>query len=346
MIKANNTINPLVSILVPVYNRKEMSEEAILSALEQDYPAIEVVVGDNCSTDGTFEYLKARFEGNPKVILFQNSKNLGPVGNWKECLKRSSGKYVKILWSDDLMDPSFVHKSVKVMEANPTISFVYSSVVIFEKKTELTQSYINQSIKRYRLGKTGVRPGRVFGKNSIMRSYSMPVSPGCAIFRKDKVLIQTQIDNHISYNHEKTGAGTDLFIFLNSLGNGENFYFFDEPLIFFREHEQSISCSDRNVMLGYWSAKINYLKTVKSNRIMEQYLNSDIASNKFHYNFFKTNEIKPYLQQFYGNDPVHYSAFNAIGWGILREIWILRNYLSIGDKHVLFGSWRKRFLGK
>lgn len=345
MIKVNNTIKPLVSILIPVYNRKEMSEEAIISALEQNYPEIEVIVGDNCSTDGTFEYLKSRFEDNPKVILFQNERNLGPVGNWKECLKRSSGKYIKILWSDDLMDPSFVDRSVKEMEADPTVSFAYSSVVCFENKSDLTQAYINQSIKRYRLGKTGIRPGKVFGKYSIMKSYTMPVSPGCAIFRKDKLFIQDKIDNHISYDHGKTGAGTDLFIFLNALSNGESFFFFDEPLIYFREHEQSISCSDRGVMLGYWSAKIAYLKTGKNTKKLERYLNSDIASNKFHYNFFKTKDIKSYLKQFYGSDPVNYSALNAISWGILREIWILREYFSIGDKHELFSSWRKRFLG-
>ena len=48
-------INPKVSILIPVYNRVDMIRDCIDSALSQDYLDLEVIVSDNCSTDGTWE---------------------------------------------------------------------------------------------------------------------------------------------------------------------------------------------------------------------------------------------------------------------------------------------------
>ena len=50
--------NPLVSIMIPVYNRENLIEETLLSALQQDFEDFEVVVVDNCSTDRTYEILK------------------------------------------------------------------------------------------------------------------------------------------------------------------------------------------------------------------------------------------------------------------------------------------------
>ena len=244
--------NPLVSILIPVYNRINLVEEAVTSALNQDYSNLEVVIGDNCSTDGTFEYLQEKYGERSNIIVFRNKENLGPVGNWEECLKRCSGKYVKILWSDDLIDPSFVSKSLKLLETDPEISFVYSSVLCFHHPDELKDRKAgSKEIIRYRLGKTGIRRGNVFISKAYKQSYCIPVSPGCAIFRRNNLHIAESIPNAIGYNHRKTGAGTDLFIFFQALENGERFAYIDEPLNFFREHEGSITCSDNRIIDGY-----------------------------------------------------------------------------------------------
>ena len=342
-----NEAMPLVSVIIPVYNRKGMSAEAINCALDQDYSNIEIIVGDNCSTDGTFEYLKNEFSGNEKVKLFQNEKNLGPVLNWIECLKRCNGKYIKILWSDDLMDESYIEKCVQVMESEPSVSFVYSSVVFFEKKEELKQNPADsKQITRYRFNKTGVYEGQKFIVNSYIRSYAMPVSPGCAMFRKEKVVIETDIENHIGYEHKKTGAGTDMFIFFKALENGEKFAFIDEPLTFFREHEGSISCRDEKIFYGYWSSKITFLENHKEYKRLGKYLNSDIVAVSFQNDFFNRKAIKVLLDRFYCSSKYTYSVFNVIWWGILREIWMRKEYRIQGGNSEVFSSWRNRFLGK
>ena len=97
------TAPPLVSIIIPVYNRKKLVVESVESALIQGYGNFEVVISDNCSNDGTWEECIRRYESDPRVVLVRNSENIGPVPNWLAAALAASGDYVKILFSDDLL---------------------------------------------------------------------------------------------------------------------------------------------------------------------------------------------------------------------------------------------------
>ena len=94
-------VQPLVSIVIPVFNRETLVQEAIESALKQTYDNIEIVVVDNCSTDKTWEVLQKY--NNPKIKIFRNNTNIGPVLNWKKGIELSSGEYIKLLFSDDMI---------------------------------------------------------------------------------------------------------------------------------------------------------------------------------------------------------------------------------------------------
>ena len=96
---------PLVSIVVPVFNRSEFILECLSSALSQTYANVEIIVYDNHSTDGTWEILKQVSLREPKVRIFRQEKNVGPVNNWYAALSKASGSFVKILFSDDVIYP-------------------------------------------------------------------------------------------------------------------------------------------------------------------------------------------------------------------------------------------------
>lgn len=270
--------NPLVSILIPVYKRVNLAIEAINCALSQDYETLEVIVGDNNSPDGTFEELTERFGSNRKVVLFQNEKNLGAVGNWKRCLERAHGEYVKFLWSDDLMAKDFISKAVELLEKNSEAAFVYSSVKIFTDVKQLQETGAERLSVRYRFcPETRVVNGEEFIKAAYHASFSVPVSPGCAIFRKDKLYIVSDIPSRTGYDHQKSGAGPDVLMFLESIANGEAFIYLDYAASYFRDHPESITSSDSTVMDGYWTAKQYYLRKYD----LEKYwrpLNSEIIS--------------------------------------------------------------------
>ena len=67
-----DTEENLISIIVPVYNVQDYLAQCIKSIISQDYKNIEIIVGDNCSTDGTFERLYCDFGNHEKIILFQS----------------------------------------------------------------------------------------------------------------------------------------------------------------------------------------------------------------------------------------------------------------------------------
>ena len=66
-------LNPSVEIFIPIYNRIDYIDRALKSATSQDYENLVVTVSDNCSNDGTYEYLKS-IESN-KFTLKRNEKN-------------------------------------------------------------------------------------------------------------------------------------------------------------------------------------------------------------------------------------------------------------------------------
>ena len=116
--------DPLVSILVPTYNRVKFIEETIESALKQTYWNIEVVVVDNASTDGTWEKICSLASENERIKATRNDNNIGPVRNWIRCVELASGIYGKILWSDDLMDERFIEKTLALFDGS--VGFVFT----------------------------------------------------------------------------------------------------------------------------------------------------------------------------------------------------------------------------
>jgi glycosyltransferase involved in cell wall biosynthesis len=98
---------PFVTIGIPTYNRSDSYlGEAIESALNQTYPNLEIIISDNCSTDGT-ESLVKQFD-DARLHYFKHKENIGPNNNFNFCVQRATGKYFLLLHDDDLIDPDFV----------------------------------------------------------------------------------------------------------------------------------------------------------------------------------------------------------------------------------------------
>ncbi len=245
---------PLVSILIPVYNRRELVKQAINSALAQAYQNIEIIVVDNCSTDDTYEELQACYGNHSSIKLYRNDHNIGPVNNWKACLDKAKGEYVKILWSDDITGPKFIGSAVKIMEQDPTVGMVYSECIVFQGDD------FREGIRRgrtfYHLQEgTGRYPKDVFYKGMFQEEASLPVSPGCALLRREDVIIWENIPNRMDINCNINGAGIDLLILLQALEKYEHFYFIDQPMNFFRWHEGSFTAAN-NLVREYNLAKL------------------------------------------------------------------------------------------
>ncbi|HVN84171.1 MAG TPA: glycosyltransferase family 2 protein [Candidatus Binatia bacterium] len=112
---------PLVSICIPTYNRANVVGTAIRSALDQTYPNVQVIVSDNCSTDGTVELLERfRREAPDRFRFVVNDSNLGMHANYSRCTELAEGKYFKIICSDDRAYSTMVERQVEALETHPT----------------------------------------------------------------------------------------------------------------------------------------------------------------------------------------------------------------------------------
>lgn len=116
-----------ISIIIPTYNRAAYLDEAVVSALAQDFPNIEVIIADNASTDNT-QQLVEKYLGDRRVKYLRNKSNLGMVGNWREALYQYvTGDYFLILSDDDyLIDPTYISKAARLIAEQPGLLLVYA----------------------------------------------------------------------------------------------------------------------------------------------------------------------------------------------------------------------------
>jgi len=245
--------SPLISVLIPVYNREGLILETIQSAQLQDYGNFEIVVVDNCSTDNTYSIVLEIASLDTRIRLFRNEENLGPVKNWGVCLNLARGEFAKFLWSDDLLRPNFLKASAEVLEQHPEVGFVYTATELFSA----TESSIH-----YRFGATGLYPTATFIEAQLMGGIPVPLSPGNALFRLKELrqCFVTDIPNPAGLEFHRSGAGNDLLFFLGTATLYKYFYFIDEPLARFRIHDGSLS--RQSDFEEYYSfAKLFFLKS-------------------------------------------------------------------------------------
>jgi glycosyltransferase involved in cell wall biosynthesis len=110
---------PLVTIGMPVYNGLPDLHEALATLTAQDYPNVELLISDNCSTDGTAEICRELQQRRPGVGYWQNPRNIGPLNNFLLVLERARGKYFMWAAHDDRWSPQFVSSLVERLEAEP-----------------------------------------------------------------------------------------------------------------------------------------------------------------------------------------------------------------------------------
>ena len=98
-------MTPKISVLIPLYNRKQYAAACINSVLNQTFQDFEIIIRDDFSTDGVFEFVRENFSDG-RIKLFRNKKNIGELQTLNLLAKDAQGKYLTILHNDDLYLPN------------------------------------------------------------------------------------------------------------------------------------------------------------------------------------------------------------------------------------------------
>ncbi len=122
--------HPLISVIMPVYNRKDVVMMAIDSVLNQTYDNFELIVVDDASTDGTTELLKTINHDKVKVIFHEKNKYASGARNTG--LKHSNGEYIAYLDSDNILDERYLAATVGAFLELPDAGGIYSAQYRYE----------------------------------------------------------------------------------------------------------------------------------------------------------------------------------------------------------------------
>lgn len=119
-------LQPLVSVVTPVYNTEAYLAEAIESVLAQTYDNWEYVIVNNCSTDRSFEIAQEYAQWDARIKIQTNDQFLSQMQNWNHALRQISpdSRYCKIVHADDWLFPDCITQMVAVAKANPSVGMV------------------------------------------------------------------------------------------------------------------------------------------------------------------------------------------------------------------------------
>lgn len=133
-------MNPLVSIVIPSYNHSEFVKQAVLSAVNQTYKNIEIIVIDDGSSDDSRtvirDILSARIEDLPTIYYYENN-NQGLVKTLNEGIRRAKGQYISFLASDDAYLPHKIEHSLDLLSAadHPYVA-IYTDGYLINAKSQ------------------------------------------------------------------------------------------------------------------------------------------------------------------------------------------------------------------
>ncbi len=133
----NSANSPLISVLMPIYNGVDTVKFAVYSLQLQTYKNWELIVVNDGSTDGTFEYLNqlVLIDKRFKVIHLDKNKGRGFARN--VCLDNAHGEYIAFLDADDIYLPNKLEKQVSFLINNPQITLVGCGVGIMDVQDKI-----------------------------------------------------------------------------------------------------------------------------------------------------------------------------------------------------------------
>jgi glycosyltransferase involved in cell wall biosynthesis len=142
---------PLVSVVIPTYNRASQVTEAVASALAQTYLSVEVVVVDDGSTDATRARLRRQFGGDGRVRIL-HQRNRGPAGARNAGFAEARGAYVALLDSDDRWHPWKLAAQVACMERHPELGMTWTDMEMVDPAGRVADpAHLRTMYSAYRL---------------------------------------------------------------------------------------------------------------------------------------------------------------------------------------------------
>lgn len=117
----------LVSIITPTYNSELFISDTIESIINQSHQNWELIITDDGSKDKTIEIIKNFAKNDPRIKVFKLEKNSGAAKARNNSIKKSEGKFLAFLDSDDIWSPEKLEMQLSFLKKNPDCPLIYSA---------------------------------------------------------------------------------------------------------------------------------------------------------------------------------------------------------------------------
>lgn len=219
---------PLVTIAIPVYQRVGMIDAALESVVSQLVPGVDVLVLDNCSTDGTYE--RALQWAGPQVRIERNDRNIGMGMNFLRCIELAHGAWFRFLMSDDRLLPGAVKVMVELIENHPEIDLQFSAGTMdpdmVPSREELESSIRIEAIDGYN------RDQRRW------RYHDYPAMPNAYCLKRSTLLPMVSDPNFLDLYRPLAASGhcIDYLILAYNAAQAQTIAYVSAPTYYLRAH--------------------------------------------------------------------------------------------------------------
>lgn len=225
------------SIITPQYNSFELMDYYFKSLENQTLKDFEVIIVDDCSTDGSFEKLKEKISNTSiSIKLYKTRKNSGPGAARNIGIENASGEWITFVDNDDWIEENFLERVDKVIEQEKVNCVIFDYYTWLDGKTDIARSmYINKpgkkSVSDCMIAVRNHTVGKLY-KTSECRNIRFPNIRRC---------------EDVAYVMQAIAACGDA-------------YYFNEPLYYYRQRPTSLSNN----------SKMDHTEMVKAFAILEE----------------------------------------------------------------------------
>lgn len=290
---------PLVSVIIPLYNGEKFIEKCLAGVYGQTYSRIEIIIVDDASTDGSLEIVK-KFSGNQKIIRQKH----GDVSKARNTgILNASGHLIALLDQDDWWLPTKIEKQVSRILEHRNIDLLFTDVIkVFPSGKQQRQKDKLRMIRR------------------IKRGDYFPVLARKNLIVPSSVIVKRTVFDQVGLFDESFKTCGDWEFWLRVAGNGLKIEFLNEGLTLYQYHGSNTS---RNTALMH-TDRIKAIEQIFAyNRIRARYghLKAECLARAYYQaanNFYSDGEINKFFQLFLS------------GWRLNKKVIplkVLRRYL-------------------
>jgi len=208
-----------VSILMASYNGKRFIDEQITSLMEQDYPKVKLFILDDCSTDGTYEHLLAKYANDARIQISKNKENIGVIATFEKLLTFVDTEYFCLSDQDDYWKKEKILLQLALLEKTDA-DLVYSDLCVVNQDLEV----VHTSMWHY----ANIKP--VKGQDVLPVIIKNPIT-GCTLMARSSIINK-------ALPFPKPIGMHDRWLALVAAA-GKGIAYINQPTVLYRQHGEN-----------------------------------------------------------------------------------------------------------